>query len=479
MESEKHNSETREKIAQKVDRLKEFCKNNPILWISGYDFLNSIEDKAERKNLEGQLGQALLDYKYIYHRESEGKLSNEHIELLREAGVGRVFGYKKEIEDVANQYSYDDVESFKKFLYYACAEYGNLDCFEQHYIESLINGGADKYNVGEFLNKHVKNPDILNKYFITDFDISSPNFQNEEDKGYALIWEKLKEGLNISGVTFDKTKIKETIDNSLSDVERQVLKLRFGLKDGTMHTLKEIGEIKEVSKERISQIEKRAFFKLIRKFRFSNNLMIEEQTEKAFIKKYFEYHGIFADEKQTELDSKVLRTLQSILDAKDNIQTNKNDNIDIGELNLSVRCFNCLKRSGINNVNDIVDLELRDFLKIKSIGKLQCDEIMDAVHSLGLKMKWEIDSELSDSQKDESAKIEDLNLSTSAYTCLRRVKIETVNDITKLTAQDFRKMEKLKKQDFEDIINVVHSSGLEMKWEKDSKLSDSKKRKLK
>lgn len=186
---------SRETIDQKVDRLKEFCENNPVLWISGYDFLNSIEDKAERDNLEEQLEQASTDYRYIYHREFQGKLSNEHIEMLREAGVGRKFGYKKEIEDIANQYSHDDVKSFKKFLYYACAKYGSLDNFRQHYIQALINGGDDKYNVGKFLNKYVSNLDDLDKYFITDFDISSPNFQNKEDKGYVLIWERLKERL--------------------------------------------------------------------------------------------------------------------------------------------------------------------------------------------------------------------------------------------------------------------------------------------
>lgn len=185
----------REKIDQKIDRLKEFCENNPILWISRDAFLDSIEDEAERKNLEEQLEQALDDFDYIRGRKYHGKLSDEHIEILREAGVGTPFGYKKEIEDIASQYSYDDVKSFKKFLYCACAEYGSLDKFKQHYIEALINGGVDKYNLGKFLNKQVKEPDNLDKYFITDFDISSSNFQNKENKGYALLWKKVKKEL--------------------------------------------------------------------------------------------------------------------------------------------------------------------------------------------------------------------------------------------------------------------------------------------
>lgn len=165
-----------------------------VLWISEYDFLNSIENKAERENLESELTQALTDYRYITVRKSRGKLRDEYAERLKEAGVGRVFGYKKEIEDIASRYNYDDIKDFKKFLYCACAEYGSLDNFRKHYTEELCNGGHNKYNVGTVLNRYVKNPDDLDKYFITNFDTSSPNFQNEGNRGYALIWEKVKEG---------------------------------------------------------------------------------------------------------------------------------------------------------------------------------------------------------------------------------------------------------------------------------------------
>ena len=37
---------SREKISKKVNRLADFCKNNPVLWISGDDFFNSIEDET-------------------------------------------------------------------------------------------------------------------------------------------------------------------------------------------------------------------------------------------------------------------------------------------------------------------------------------------------------------------------------------------------------------------------------------------------
>lgn len=48
----------------------------------------------------------------------------------------------------------------------------------------------------------------------------------------------------------------------LTDKERKVLSMRFGTIDGVKHTLQEIGTELELTRERIRQIEERAFKKL-------------------------------------------------------------------------------------------------------------------------------------------------------------------------------------------------------------------------
>jgi len=50
--------------------------------------------------------------------------------------------------------------------------------------------------------------------------------------------------------------------SSLSDREKQVIRLRFGIDDGYAHTLDQIGRTFGVSRERIRQIEERALNKL-------------------------------------------------------------------------------------------------------------------------------------------------------------------------------------------------------------------------
>jgi RNA polymerase primary sigma factor len=59
----------------------------------------------------------------------------------------------------------------------------------------------------------------------------------------------------------------QTISGSLSTREREVLEMRFGLKDGQGHTLEEVGTHFGVTRERIRQIEAKALRKLRHPFR--------------------------------------------------------------------------------------------------------------------------------------------------------------------------------------------------------------------
>jgi RNA polymerase primary sigma factor len=49
---------------------------------------------------------------------------------------------------------------------------------------------------------------------------------------------------------------------TLDDRERQILELRFGIKDGSTRTLEEVGSVFRVTRERVRQIESKALRKL-------------------------------------------------------------------------------------------------------------------------------------------------------------------------------------------------------------------------
>ncbi len=61
----------------------------------------------------------------------------------------------------------------------------------------------------------------------------------------------------------------------------------------------------------------------------------------------------------------------------------------IEELDMSVRSFNCLKRAGIDTVEDLISRTEEDMIKVRNLGKKSLDEVIQKLHSLGLDFKRE------------------------------------------------------------------------------------------
>ncbi len=61
----------------------------------------------------------------------------------------------------------------------------------------------------------------------------------------------------------------------------------------------------------------------------------------------------------------------------------------IEELELSVRSFNCLKRSGISTVGDLANRTEADMMKVKNLGKKSLDEVIAKLRALGLDLTME------------------------------------------------------------------------------------------
>ena len=55
----------------------------------------------------------------------------------------------------------------------------------------------------------------------------------------------------------------------------------------------------------------------------------------------------------------------------------------IEELDLSVRSFNCLKRAGINTVEDLINKSEDEMMKVRNLGRKSLEEVMAKLDSLG------------------------------------------------------------------------------------------------
>ena len=63
----------------------------------------------------------------------------------------------------------------------------------------------------------------------------------------------------------------------------------------------------------------------------------------------------------------------------------------IEELDMSVRSFNCLKRAGIDTVEDLTNRTEEDMIKVRNLGKKSLEEVIQKLNSLGLDLKKEED----------------------------------------------------------------------------------------
>ena len=63
----------------------------------------------------------------------------------------------------------------------------------------------------------------------------------------------------------------------------------------------------------------------------------------------------------------------------------------IEDLDMSVRSFNCLKRAGIDTVEDLTNRTEEDMIKVRNLGKKSLEEVIQKLHSLGLDLRKEED----------------------------------------------------------------------------------------
>lgn len=89
----------------------------------------------------------------------------------------------------------------------------------------------------------------------------------------------------------------------------------------------------------------------------------------------------------------ILTELNSIADIK-GLMTEQDEDpkvkaleTSIDDMEFSVRAYNCLKRSGINTMQDLVNRKESDMMKIRNLGKKSLKEVLDKVKEMGLSFR--------------------------------------------------------------------------------------------
>ena len=110
-------------------------------------------------------------------------------------------------------------------------------------------------------------------------------------------------------------------------------------------------------------------------------------------------NGTLAPDEAVSLAAKVLSEhLNSFIDLsekaknvevlveKENNDKSKALEMSIEELELSVRSFNCLKRAGINTVEELIDKTPEDMMKVRNLGRKSLEEVLGKLKELGLSL---------------------------------------------------------------------------------------------
>ena len=82
---------------------------------------------------------------------------------------------------------------------------------------------------------------------------------------------------------------------------------------------------------------------------------------------------------------------KDIMVEKEDNKKNKVLELTIEELDLSVRSFNCLKRAGINTVEDLVSKSEGEMMRVRNLGKKSLEEVVSKLDSLGFQFSKDYD----------------------------------------------------------------------------------------
>lgn len=111
---------------------------------------------------------------------------------------------------------------------------------------------------------------------------------------------------------------------------------------------------------------------------YTNGTLEPDEAVSLAAKVLSEHLNLFIDLSEAAQQADVM--IEKADDAKEKVLE-----MNIDELELSVRSFNCLKRAGIHTVEDLVNKTEGEMMKVRNLGRKSFEEVMQKLASLGYK----------------------------------------------------------------------------------------------
>ncbi len=112
---------------------------------------------------------------------------------------------------------------------------------------------------------------------------------------------------------------------------------------------------------------------------FTNGTLVPDEAVSLAAKVLSEHLSLFIDLSENA------KTAEVMIEKEDN-EKEKVLEMSIDELELSVRSYNCLKRAGINTVEELCNKTSEDMMKVRNLGRKSLEEVLAKLKELGLQL---------------------------------------------------------------------------------------------
>lgn len=112
---------------------------------------------------------------------------------------------------------------------------------------------------------------------------------------------------------------------------------------------------------------------------FTNGAIAPDEAVSLAARVLVEHLNLFVDLSENAKSVDVM--VESVTDEKEKVLE-----MNIDELELSVRSYNCLKRAGINTVEELTNRTPEDMMKVRNLGRKSLEEVLAKLKELGLQL---------------------------------------------------------------------------------------------